>query len=451
MDKNMNTGVSRLILLLAVMVAAAAAAYLLTTVWGPIVGGEAGWASLRCTPEGTGYTDEDIAPPLTATANLSLDANNPSPPIIAHGKIYATAGDKLYCFNLKSPGAEWVKKLPSAPVQVPIYVEDTVIVPLINGELVAYSTRGEEKWRTSLYAPVSAPPISYNGKVYVYTENNVLYQINPENGTANPINRLGFKASSPTSIHQETLLIGSKDFNLYAIDLKTGQIKWTHKCKDTIVSSPACSENTVYYGSLDGAFHALDITDGASRWTYQTSGNIIASPAIDQQKVYICTGKNLYALDKKTGNPTWSYSLLDQPGLKISTSPTICKQTLYICLNNGTLIAVNTENGKQLWKHNINTQPTQTIAAAQGKIAITTRKGNLIILTTTKTTGKTTTALLLAGCTTAAITAYIIRRKRRLPPETIQMLKMLEQRYKEGKISRETYQQLKKKLKERKH
>ena len=62
--------------------------------------------------------------------------------------------------------------------------------------------------------------------------------------------------SSPV-ITNDTLLIGSNDTKLYALDLATGQEKWEFATDDIIGSSPAVAGNRVYLTSFDGRLYAF--------------------------------------------------------------------------------------------------------------------------------------------------------------------------------------------------
>jgi len=52
--------------------------------------------------------------------------------------------------------------------------------------------------------------------------------------------------------------IGSYDHNLYAVDILTGQRKWSFTTGNWVLSSPAIAGGVVYFGSSDGHLYALE-------------------------------------------------------------------------------------------------------------------------------------------------------------------------------------------------
>src|SRR5712692_4294047 len=72
------------------------------------------------------------------------------------------------------------------------------------------------------------------------------------------------------------------------------EIRWKFKAKDGIESAAAIVEGTVYVGSLDEHLYALDLATGNLKWTYQTDkekdtklGPIKASPSVRDGLVYV--------------------------------------------------------------------------------------------------------------------------------------------------------------------
>ena len=66
----------------------------------------------------------------------------------------------------------------------------------------------------------------------------------------------GWVYSSP-AIADGVVYFGSKDGNLYAVDIKTGQEKWKFKTKYWVLSSPAIADGVVYFGSNDCNLYAV--------------------------------------------------------------------------------------------------------------------------------------------------------------------------------------------------
>jgi len=74
-----------------------------------------------------------------------------------------------------------------------------------------------------------------------------------------------------------TVIFGSRDDNIYALDIKTGGEVWRFPTGDQIVSSPAVAGDLVYIGSNDANLYALDIATGEEVWRFTTGRRVESS------------------------------------------------------------------------------------------------------------------------------------------------------------------------------
>ncbi|MDB4808091.1 PQQ-binding-like beta-propeller repeat protein [Verrucomicrobia bacterium] len=108
----------------------------------------------------------------------------------------------------------------------------------------------EKKWVFETGDNVdSSPAIGSDGTIYVGSEDNNLYAINPDGSKKWNFKTGGGVDSSPTIGSDGTIYVGSEDNNLYAIN-PDGSKKWAFKTGFTVDSSPAIGSNgTIYVGS----------------------------------------------------------------------------------------------------------------------------------------------------------------------------------------------------------
>ncbi len=71
------------------------------------------------------------------------------------------------------------------------------------------------------------------------------------------------------------LFFGSNDNNLYAVNAKTGDLKWKFNTKSLVVGTPTVVGEKIIFGSWDGNLYALSM-DGNVLWNFHTS---ISTPA----------------------------------------------------------------------------------------------------------------------------------------------------------------------------
>jgi len=152
--------------------------------------------------------------------------------------------------------------------------------------------------------------------------------------------RIKFDEVFQPIIVEQTVLFGSSaDDQLYALDLKTGALKWKFFTEGPIRFAPAAWKDRIFVASDDGNLYALSIKDGTLLWKKQGGpqkkfimGNdrLIShwpsrgGPVVVGDQVYFAAGiwpsdgVYLYALNAETGDVVWSNQnsgqlLMNQP------------------------------------------------------------------------------------------------------------------------------------------
>jgi outer membrane protein assembly factor BamB len=193
----------------------------------------------------------------------------------------------------------------------------------------------------------SSPAIGSDGTVYVGSDDQNLYAINPDGTKKWSFLTEGHVYSSPAIGSDGTIYVGSFDHRLYAIK-PDGTLKWKYATGDSIYSSPAIgSDGTVYVGSFDHALYAIN-PSGTMKWSFITGGSIaLSSPAIGSDgTIYVGSfDHKLYAINPE-GTMKWSFTT----GYDIESSPAIGSDgTVYVGSDDRNLYAINSD-GSIKWK-----------------------------------------------------------------------------------------------------
>ena len=95
---------------------------------------------------------------------------------------------------------------------------------------------------------------------------------------------------------------------MYSFSSANGKLAWTKSTGDYVYSSPAVAQvpggrPTVYFGSYDGVFYALDARTGRVRWSRRDGGNISGGATVIGNIVYYSNQhkKDTTGLDARTG------------------------------------------------------------------------------------------------------------------------------------------------------
>ena len=166
------------------------------------------------------------------------------------------------------------------------------------------------------------------------------------------------------------VFVSNKSGLVTAVTLSNGHKLWQANLKHPISSSPAVGEGVVVLASMQPQLIALDAESGDLMWRAALPNQSLAPPIISQGHVVVKTvdGKVL-AFALKTGQPLWTYNHgAPTLVLRASSMPRIIGNKVFIGFSDGTLTALNLNDGRLLWEHTIAYPQgvTQAIAYPQG-------------------------------------------------------------------------------------
>jgi outer membrane protein assembly factor BamB len=224
---------------------------------------------------------------------------------------------------------------------------------------------GVQRWQFQTGAPIfSTPAIAADGTVYAGSLDGKLYALDGLTGavkwafqTGGPIEEAG-----PGIGPDGTVYVGSDDHKMYALDPKTGTKKWEFLTTAIIFSSPSFGrDGTVYFGSFflstvgangappsgpfDGNVYAVNGKTGALKWKYQTASAVGSTAGIGSDgTVYIGSNDgNVYALDGATGQLKWKFVTGDI----VEAAPAIGPDgTIYVGSKDHKMYALNPDGSK---------------------------------------------------------------------------------------------------------
>ncbi|WP_406112232.1 PQQ-binding-like beta-propeller repeat protein [Kitasatospora purpeofusca] len=158
----------------------------------------------------------------------------------------------------------------------------------------------------------------------------------------------GVYLGSQPAVVDGTLYVGGAEGTFHALDARTGAARWTfdvapvagaHSATnpDPVRSSPAVEGNTVYFGDNRGYLYALDRRTGALRWSLKLDAHpqaqITSSPLVYNGQVYV--------------------------GVSSKESGATFDLTYPCCTFRGSVVAVNAYTGQLSWRHWTTPQPQQ--------------------------------------------------------------------------------------------
>ncbi len=171
-----------------------------------------------------------------------------------------------------------------------------------------------------------------------------------------------------------------------ATDVSDLELKWAFAYPNAIQarSQPSVAGGTIFVGSQNGTVYALDAKTGCVRWTYRASAEVRTAISVSfwaegEENVHPVAyfGDILaraYAVDAQTGEVQWMIKVDDHPNATITGAPVVVEDRLYVpvsslevvnaidpayecCTFRGSLVALNTADGSIVWKSYAIDQP----------------------------------------------------------------------------------------------
>jgi outer membrane protein assembly factor BamB len=194
---------------------------------------------------------------------------------------------------------------------------------------------GAERWTFRAGGAIRAKPGCEGGALLVQADDGFLYKVDAVSGrmtwktqvNKNPIRRLPLGdphsrydwRASAAAVAAGSAYLGTDDGHVLALDVATGQVKWSFAAADAVVGSPVVRENRVYAGSFDGRVYALDAATGAPVWSRDTHGAVASAPEVHSGLVIVGNRSyDLIALRASDGGVVWTryvwFSWVESPG-----------------------------------------------------------------------------------------------------------------------------------------
>ncbi|KPL19434.1 MAG: hypothetical protein AMJ92_03060 [candidate division Zixibacteria bacterium SM23_81] len=148
---------------------------------------------------------------------------------------------------------------------------------------------------------------------------------------------------------------------------------WRFRTKGPIVSSPAVVDGLVCIGSLGKRFYLLSARDGRPYSFLKVGSSISASPAIGVRTVFFGTefgDDGVYALDLINGDMRWKKDIPD-----VSASLTLAGRVVFVSSGSGSIHALSTEDGQELWRFQTEGRTSTAAAFMRGMIYLGSAEG----------------------------------------------------------------------------
>jgi outer membrane protein assembly factor BamB len=180
---------------------------------------------------------------------------------------------------------------------------------------------------------------------------------------------IGFGVYTSPTYWNGLVLAGSYDRSTYAVDARTGKVRWRFKTGGLLEASVCVESGAAMIASFDGRLYAVDVLSGRELWSYNARGALQTSPACAGGRVYAAgagdgTPGQAFAVDAATGRELWVHPLDESPVLAV----TLAGDALYVAGDGGTLRALAPDDGRELWSAPGPSPMREAVAIADRKL-----------------------------------------------------------------------------------
>ena len=144
------------------------------------------------------------------------------------------------------------------------------------------------------------------------------------------------------------VFVGCKNGRFFALDARTGEVKWTFDAGGPITHTAGYAGGEVFFAAFDGCVYALDAGAGKELWVFNSGRRHGFSTAVllVGDKVYaVDRGGRLFCLDQSDGKEVWHYDA----GAPVYQCPAYNAGGIYFADEHMQVHAVKEADGSRLW------------------------------------------------------------------------------------------------------
>jgi outer membrane protein assembly factor BamB len=217
------------------------------------------------------------------------------------------------------------------------------------------------RWSWNAHSLLEFTPVIAEGKLFVIKNNGAVYAIDKRTGKVRWRRDLGkLAASAPAYADGRiyvTILVrkGSNNGLVAALRAKDGAKLWTKPLPSRAESSPLVAGGDLYFGSEDGTVYALHAKDGSVDWRFKAAGAVKGAPALSDGKLYFGDyAGRMYAIRQSSGKQVWSVTThgahFGTSSGQFYASPSVAFGRVYIGNTDSNVYSFSASSGKLAWR-----------------------------------------------------------------------------------------------------
>ena len=255
-----------------------------------------------------------------------------------------------------------------------------------DGYLRSVAPGGTVEWEFKTDRGFVAGALVDEGVVYAPGGDGTLYALDARTGKLKWKYASGEVLGSVPVLAGGRVLVVSENDTLFAVESASGAWAWQYRRDPpsgfTVrgVSRPVVRDETVFLGFSDGFLVALAQADGSVKWERELSSagsqflDVDTTPVLDDEgRLFVASYKDgLYALDAATGETQWNTRTDGITGL-------ISRGDVLFATGDDRVSAFHTKTGRQVWTTDVGGHSAQSPVFARGMVIVPVQESLLFI------------------------------------------------------------------------
>ncbi len=239
----------------------------------------------------------------------------------------------------------------------------------------------ERVWVSKTFYASAQPPVASDGKLYVCSYMYDVYCLDLKTGNTIWKRDIdddgGYVDERPPIIVDEKLYIASDNGSVICLNANNGDRIWRFLHSTWFNSDMIFYEGKIMFMISDNIWkgpllYCLDCNTGTPLWSKKIQSSNQAGLAISNGRIFVSDGiSRLFCLDAKNGKEIWSVKLREQP----FSNPCIYEDKIIINTIESTINCLNRDTGEILWqnKRSFSGQDWSSPTVYNGKVYVSTR------------------------------------------------------------------------------
>jgi outer membrane protein assembly factor BamB len=188
--------------------------------------------------------------------------------------------------------------------------------------------------------------------------------------------KVGFRSN--VKIFNDKLITSDENNNLFFFSKKNGEVLKLIPTEETIIKNQfinniAMNNNILLFLNTYGSLYAINCENMKILWFNNLNQSLDLNPSnlfnsnqivTNKDKIFLSTNKNTYILD------LWSGGVIYKKNYSSELKPIVLKDHLFSFTKNNLLIAMNIDNGKIIYSHDINQKIADFIEVKKKKVQL---------------------------------------------------------------------------------